>query len=155
MLGNFARPLKDIILVIQMHKIIFITVTLLNKAFLRYFLHIFGFDTFLFSSISWKPFNWLTSFFTDILDIAQRVTSLKKSFQFSLFESCSASYLMKFCTFVLFITLTVNVLRKICSMYPSTRDLLTYFGYILQCLDKLKTFLWYFSQISWYYCDGH
>ena len=113
------------------------------------------FDTFLFSSISWKPFNWLTSFFTDILDIAQRVTSLKKSFQFSLFESCSASYLMKFCTFVLFITLTVNVLRKICSMYPSTRDLLTYFGYILQCLDKLKTFLWYFSQISWYYCDGH
>ena len=135
----------------------FLLFTLPLGAVLKYFLPIFWC-----SSISWKPFNCFTLFFTDVLGITQGVPSLKKpSYNISFllrailkyfwdhfrvyssnFESCYLSYFMKFCADVFYITLTVSVLRTIWQhvflCVGQYTVFWTYFGYILNELRHLK-----------------
>ena len=121
--------------------------------------------------------------FKDVLGITQKINSLKKSVynissllgailrylkvhfgvRSSIFESFSTFYLIKFCTNVFCIALTVNKLRKF-SLHVALclgcymQYFWGYFGYIsweLLSLEKLKRFPWYFSRMSWYYCSGH
>ena len=70
--GNFAGPLKDIIPVVQMHKIIFTPVTLPNKAFWRYFLHIFVFRCFFIFLYFLRTFQLIYVIFLQIFLILLR-----------------------------------------------------------------------------------
>ena len=122
-------------------------------------------------------------FFTNIPSITLRITSLKKNFRrisnfvgshFGIFWGSFwdmflyssellgifwAYFLMKLCTYVFCITLTVNVLRTFLqhtSLYwEDYTVLLGLFWVYFSWLKKLKTSSWYFTQMSWYCCDGH
>ena len=125
--------LGGIVLMVQIHKIVFTLVTFPKGAVLEYFCTFILIVTFLCSSFSREPFNCFTSFFTDVVSITLKVISLKKFFR-SIFPSAGShfevfrgsfwgmllyfwravlSYLIKLCTVVFCITLTVNGLRKI------------------------------------------
>ena len=101
---------------------------------MKYVLPIFVYLYFFYVSLSLE--NHLIAshqFFTDVLSITERAIPLKKPHHnislsavsnlryfvarfwvcFSILQSCSASYLMKFYTDVFYVTLTVNELRKI------------------------------------------
>ena len=121
--------LKGIILVVEIHKIVFNPITFFGRVILTFLILLL----FWCSSISWETFNCYTSFLADVFGINQRRSSLKKRFTvstplpgaflryfgdhfgvcFSIFETCSLSYLIKFCTDAFCIILTVNKLRKI------------------------------------------
>ena len=123
-------PLKGIILVVQIHKIV-LTPNLLypGQLFGFIFLTIFMYCYFFYVSLFIENHSIASHhIFTDVLGIIQRFTSLKKSFysisssvasHFEVFwEYVSLSlrafpHLMKFCTDVYCITLTIKALRKI------------------------------------------
>lgn len=131
-----------------MHKIVFTSVTLPRQAVLRYFLSIFVYRYFfMYFYISWEPSSLVTIF---LLGITKELNSLNKPFYnislllgailryfknyfgvcFSILESCSTFYLMKFC-----VTLTVNTLRKTSLDVPLCwgrymEYFWVYFGYI-------------------------
>ena len=66
----------------------------------------------------------------------------------SILESCFVSFLIKFCTDIFFVLHWQTMcLERFKSMYR-------YFGYILQCLTKLKMFSWHFSRMSPFYCGS-
>ena len=114
----------------------------------------------------WRTFRLLhANFFTDVFGTTQRVNALKKPFR-NISTSAGRHFdvfwelfpIKKFCTDVFFITLTVIVLKKLHSTYLFAEGIKqyfwTYFEYIPQCLEKLKTFSWCFGRISTYYCGG-
>ena len=78
---------------------------------------------------------------------------------FSILASCSILSYETFYLCFFKITMIVNMLKKFHSRYPSaggiTQYFLAYFGYIPQCLEKLKTSPWHSSQMSLYYCGSH
>ena len=132
--------LGGIILVVQMHKIVFTLVTLSRGAVLGYFCTFIRIVTFLCSSFSWEPLNYFTQIFLQMLSVLLSTT--KESFSqhlpfcWKLFwgilrlilgyvpvflKSCSI-LLYKFCTVEFSITLTVNGLRKILQHYLSAEE---------------------------------
>ena len=168
-----------------MHIIVFASITLSRGAVLSYLLPIFLYRYYLNvslflenSSIAWIKKTQLlhTNVFTDVLGITQRVISLRKPFYsiyytaesrfevfwgwfwlfLSIIESCSLSYLMKFCADVSFVILTVINLR---ASFPLLGGIIQYFWacfrYTPQCLEKLKTFSLYFAWAFWYCRGGH
>ena len=129
------------------------------------------------SSISWEPFNCFTLHFYRCSWYYTEVCLNKETFLHtasppllgailryfgahfgvcsSIIESCSHLTLWNF-VHVFCIILTINVLRKISHhAFLCLGHYAAYFGYIPQCLEKLKTFFWYFAWMSWYYCGGH
>ena len=159
-------PLEGIIQVNNIHEIVFTSITLPRGPLLKYFLPIFVYHYFFVFLFFWRTFRLLhANFFTDVFGITQMVNALKKPFRnistsagrhFDVFWELSP--IKKFCTDVFFITLTVIVLKKLHSTYLFAEGIKqyfwTYFKYIPQCLEKLKTFSWCFGRISTYYCGG-
>ena len=119
-LETLPWPLEGIILVFQMHKIIFLCVPPPFELFCVIFLPMFAYWYLFFcSSFSWEPFYCFTSFFADVLGITQRISPLRKTF-FIIYSSAGShievfwclfwgyaplflstvppSYLIKFCT---------------------------------------------------------
>ena len=147
-------PLEGIILVVQVHKIIFTPIALPRGIILRYFFDNFCVFIFFFFLYFLRIIQLLhIKFFTNILSITLRITSLKKNIRrisnfvgshFGIFWGSFwdmflyssellrifwAYFLMKLCTYVFCITLTVNVLRT--SHIPLLRGLHSTFGLIL------------------------
>ena len=66
------------VLILQMHKIVFTSVTLPRQAVLRYFLSIFVYRYFfMYFYISWEPFSLVTLF---LLGITKELNALNKLF---------------------------------------------------------------------------
>ena len=80
--GNFARTQEGIILVVQMHKIIFTLVDLPRGTALRYILHIFAHLYFFYVPVFFENHSIAShQFFTDVPGIFSRLTSLKEPFE--------------------------------------------------------------------------
>ena len=145
---------------------------------MKYILPIFVYLYFFYVSLSLE--NHLIAshqFFTDVLSITERAIPLKKPHHnislsavsnlryfvarfwvcFSILQSCSTSFVMKFYTDVFYVTLTVNELRKIPQLVSAgdiMRYIWVYSGYIPQCLENLKTYPYYFTRMCWCYWGG-
>ena len=78
---TLQRSLEGIVLVVQMHKIYFTSVTLPERCFEVFFANFCVLQLFLCASFILRTIQFLyISFFTDDLGVTQRVTSLKKLF---------------------------------------------------------------------------
>lgn len=133
-LETLKGPFEGIILVIQMHKVVFTPVTLPRRAVLRYFLPIFVYQ-YLFMILYFLGTIQLllNNIFTDFLGITTRFTSPFHSISSAgihfgltlcmLFYSWEIFYLMKFCSYVFCITFH--------STYPSASGIMQYLEPIL------------------------
>ena len=166
--------LGGIILVFQMHKIVFTLVSLPKGAVLGYFCTFIFNVTFLCFSFSWDPLNYFTSIFLQMLlvllcitkeSFSQYLPLCRKPFWGTLrlilgyilvfLKSCSI-LLYKFCTVVFCITLTFNGLRKIWSIYLSAGGYFAVFFELFwvfpSCLEKHKTLCCHLSALDIYGC---
>ena len=171
--------LKGIILLIQIQKIVFTPVTLPREALVRFcnsnlcivtFLMFLNFlrtiqlvhITFLYKC-SWYYTEvylnkeiFLHTASPPLLGAILRYFGPHFGVCSSIIESCSHPPSLWNFVHVFCIILTINVLRKISHhAFLCLGHYAAYFGYIPQCLEKLKTFFWYFAWMSWYYCGGH
>ena len=94
--GNFERPMEGIILVVQMHKIIFTLVDIPRGTALRYILHIFAHLCFFYVPVFFENHSVASyQFLTDAPGIFWRLTLLKESFQN--ISSSAGRHLKLFC----------------------------------------------------------
>ena len=81
-LETLQGPMEGIILVVQMHKIIFTLVDLPRGTALRYILHIFAHLYFFYVPVFFENHSIAShQFFTDVPGIFSRLTSLKEPFE--------------------------------------------------------------------------
>ena len=129
-LETLKGPFEGIILVIQMHKVVFTPVTLPRRAVLRYFLPIFVYQ-YLFMILYFLGTIQLllNNIFKDFLGITTRFTSPFHSISSAgshfglilcmLFYSWEIFYLMKFCCmfFALHFIARIPLPRALCSIW--------------------------------------
>ena len=147
--GNFERPMEGIILVVQMHTIIFTLVDIPRGTALRYILHIFAhLCFFLRSCIFWEPFSCFISIFDRCSWYFLEAYLIKGIFSkhllfcwetsevilqgfilgyAPLFLKAVSFYLMKLCIDVFYVTLTFPS-KEFQSTYPSAGSIMQYFG---------------------------
>ena len=171
---------EGIILVVQIHEIVFNCHSPQGSCFELLFVHFCVSLLFLSSSISWKPFDSFTIifykcswYFSEGYLTKETFSQHSTSLLGAMLRYFGAHFWgMLFYSWELFRILSYKTMRRHFLYYSDSQcakknvtaritllvalcNIFRPFQYIPQCLEKLKTFSWHFVWMSYYYCGAH